>query len=108
MSQLIEGVEIKLGAETYTVPALSIGQVRRLLPKIKAMRSVANPLDIDDEQWRTMLEIILAALQRNYPNVTSEMLEDIVDARNMRQLFPAIMGQSGLEGNASGEKLARS
>ena len=57
----------------------------------------------DLSQVEDLLEICLAALKRNYPQLTLTELVDIVDLVNFAPLIKAVMGQAGLvvttEGN---------
>lgn len=90
------GQDVNLGGTVYTVPPLALGALRRLLPKIQAL-SLGEDLMPDLSQVVDLLEICLAALQRNYPDMTLEELGDIVDLGNFKQLVAVVMGQSGLE-----------
>lgn len=94
MSQLIEGVAIKIGAKEYIVPALNFKQLRLLMPKIKGM--VADGASMSAEQMDDVFTVIQAAISRNYPEINKEFLEENIDMNNVNPVIKAIMGQSGL------------
>lgn len=94
MPEIIDGVKIKMGGKEYEVPALSFGQLRRLMPKIASLSAIGA--DIQPEQMDAITEIVHAALSRNYPDITREAVEDMIDLRNAGAVISAVMGQSGL------------
>jgi hypothetical protein len=96
------GQAVNLGGTTYIVPPLALGALKQLLPKIKAL-TIGEDLLPDLSQVVDLLEICLAALKRNYPELTLEELGDIVDLGNFKTLVAAVMAQSGLEVRAAPE-----
>ena len=102
MEPQFEGTEIKLGGQSYTLPPLSLGQIKRLRPKLDAMRE--SPETAID----TMAEAIHMALSRNYPEMTREQVEDMVDTGNVLPLFRAVVTVSGMELRAPGGEKAGS
>jgi hypothetical protein len=93
-TQLIDGTTVKMGGRDWVVPALSLGQIRRLATKIEGLATISNMLTGD--QVSNVCEIVHAALSRNYPDLTLEQVEDMVDMGNMRQVIQTVMGQAGL------------
>ncbi|QDD62647.1 hypothetical protein EJD96_00060 (plasmid) [Herbaspirillum seropedicae] len=93
-NQLIDGAQVKMGGKEWVIPALSLGQIKRLAPKIESLANMSNMLTSD--QVSNVCEIVHAALKRNYPDVTIEEVEDMVDMGNMRQVIQTVMGQAGL------------
>lgn len=97
------GQEMTLGGTTFVVPPIALGALKTLLPKIQSLQlsdqGVPGIAQVEDA-----LEICLAALKRNYPDLTLEQLGDLVDLGNFNALVRAVMGQSGLvrtpEGNS--------
>ena len=96
---MIEGIDIRIGGKTLTFPSLSLKQVRVLLPKLQT----ATASSFDAENMDTILEVVHAALTRNYPEMTKEELEDGLDMRNMAQAMKAVMAISGLEAKPGGQ-----
>ncbi len=98
---MIEGAKVTMGGKDWIVPSLSFRQVKNLLPKISSIPASAAVLSPD--QMEVVTEIVQAALSRNYPEVSAEDVEDMLDLRNAQSILLAVMGQSGLEASAPGE-----
>lgn len=88
-----EGTEVRLGGRTFVVPALSVGQARKLWPEILEMNQGITVANLPDKQGKWM-DIVHAALSRNYPELRREELEELVDLRNIRKLMLLVMGNS--------------
>ncbi len=104
MTKQIEGMTIKLGGDDYIVPALTIGQVKRLRNDIQNI-NIAEDGQITEGMISAAAKVVHAALSRNYPDVTIEQVEDMIDLRNIRPIIDAVMGISGFKqaGEAMGE-----
>lgn len=90
MSDLIEGVAVKLGGREYIVPALSLGFIRRnwdLLNSIDELTGI--------EAIEAVTVIAHAALSRNYPELKRDAVEEMLDARSIPLLMAAIKEASG-------------
>jgi len=94
MTDLIQGVAVTMGRKEWIIPALSLGQIRRLTGKIEGIAKHGSMLT--EQQVSDVCEIVHAALKRNYPEVTIEDVEEMVDMGNMRNVIKAVMGQAGL------------
>lgn len=94
MKELIEGVDVKMGGSTWIVPALSLGQIKRLKNKINGLHKIGE--ELTDEQIQDIGDIVHSAMSRNYPEVTRSEVEDMVDLANLQQVIKAVMAQSGL------------
>ena len=94
MPEIIDGASIRMGGKDYIVPALSFGQLRRLMPKLKETNSIGAQMT--PEQMENVIEIVFAALSRNYPDLKLEDVENLIDLNNLATIFSAVMGQSGL------------
>ncbi len=99
---MIPGVSIAMGGQDWLVPPLTLGHLKRLWPKIQALR-IGN-LGEKVESFDTIVDIATTALQRNYPDMTPGMMEELLDTGNMDAVLVAIMTGSGLK--TSGEALA--
>jgi hypothetical protein len=97
------GKEIKIEGETYTLPPISLGQLRGgLTEKFK----LHDELVTDGKYWEYMAlrgEIIFSALRRNYPDFSEEKFMNFIDLSNVTPLWLCILGASGL---MPGETLA--
>lgn len=91
-----------LGKE-YVIPALNIGQVRRFQEDgtfSKASGNADSP-----EKMSAQIKVIHTAMKRNYPEITTEEIEEMVDMGNLVKIVAAVFGQSGMV--AVGEAVAR-
>lgn len=85
-----EGTELQLGRTKYVVPPLSLGAVKKVAKRIENFAG----LDVDAQMELTG-EIAHLALKRNYPDITRERVDDLIDLRNMEQVFQAVVQVSG-------------
>lgn len=94
MTDLIDGVVIRMGGRDWTVPPLTFKQLRRLQPQLERLARIgaaATP-----EQIASVSDIVQTALSRNYPDVTVEDVEDMLDLGNAARVIGAILTGSGL------------
>ena len=99
MAEIIDGINIKMAGKEYVVPPLNFKQLRELKPQIESLNGIAGAPD--DVQIGAVIQIVLAALSRNYPDLTQDDIETMIDLSNLKTVIGAIMGVSGLV--ASGE-----
>lgn len=85
------GVEFDFGGDVRVIPALSLGDVIRLGPKLSKIQS--GELDIA-EMAPVVVEIVHAALKRNYPEITTDDVANLVDLRNTKSVINALMAVS--------------
>jgi hypothetical protein len=94
---MFNGVKVQIGAETFTVPPLSLGQLRSgLLEKLKEHDALVAEGKIF-EAMATRGEVILAALRRNYPDFPEEKLFEHLDMGNVSNLWLSVLGGSGFQ-----------
>lgn len=99
-----EGTELKLGRAIFIVPPLGLGAAKRLVGRIADFGKL--PIE---EQMDLAGEMAYLALKRNYPDLTRERVDDLVDLGNMNQVFEAVAKVSGFTaqrvpaGNSPGE-----
>lgn len=91
---MLPGKEIPFGRFKLIMPALSLKQVRQMTPLLSTIASSANGATPDD--LGPMCDVIHAALVRNYPDILRADLDDMVDLNNIRDIWPALNGLSGL------------
>jgi hypothetical protein len=101
-----KGVPVELGDTTYTVPPLGLRALQELLPRIQSAPVNADGLPTD---YELVLDMAIAALHRNYPDLTREEVDDCLDVLNAKALALALFGKGtgfvtaspdGPEGNA--------
>lgn len=93
----VKGVEVELGGTVYVVPPLSLAALEQLEDRVA--RFDGNVFD--REQRAIALDIIHAALRRNYPEMAREALSEMIDLGNMLAMVQAVMGASQIP--ASGQ-----
>lgn len=98
-----DGVVLKIGAEKRVVPALTLKQIKALRAQghLAALAGIQG--EPTDAQMASLLVVCHAALSRNYPDMTTDELEDDIDLNVLQSVVKAVVGQSGLEVVESGE-----
>jgi len=91
---VIPGVMVAMGGQQWTVPPLTLGQLRRLMPKVQQLTDIGSQMG--EVQIGVLVEIVAAALQRNYPDISVETVEDLLDLGNASVVLNAVLTGSGL------------
>ena len=91
---MLPGVTIAMGGQDWLVPPLTLGQLRRLMPKVRQLTEIGASMG--ETQISVLVEIVTAALQRNYPEATAEMVENLLDLGNASAVLNAVLTGSGL------------
>jgi hypothetical protein len=91
---MIPGVKISMGGSEYEVPPLTLGQLKMLMPKVKKLQS--GELD-EIGAFDVMIEVVHAAMSRNYSVLTVEQVAELIDTSNMNDVMEAVMRGSGLK-----------
>lgn len=86
-----EGKKITVGGTDWVVPPMNFKQIKEHKTLLESLGSL-NPSDVKSTKLLEVLPVILAAFQRNYPDMTMEKLEEIVDYGNFKAAFEAAMG----------------
>jgi len=92
---MIPGVTIAMGGRDWLVPPLTLGQLRRLMPKVRQLTEIGASMG--ETQISVLVEIVAAALQRNYPEATADMVENLLDLGNASAVLNAVLTGSGLK-----------
>src|SRR5690348_4057753 len=103
---MIPGVAVAMGDCDWVVPPLTLGQLRRLMPKVRQLTEIGASMG--ETQVAVLVDIVTAALQRNYPELTPERVENLLDLGNAGAVLNAVLTGSGLKpgGTAMGEAVA--
>lgn len=90
------GKEIKIEGESYTLPPISLGQLRNgLTEKFKKHDELVKSGDF--WEFQTLRgEIIFSAFKRNYPDFPEEKFFGFLDVSNISDLWLHILGASGI------------
>src|SRR5260370_39743283 len=103
---MIPGVAVPMGGQDWIEPPLTRGQLRRLMPKVRQLTEIGASMG--EAQTNVLIDIVTAALQRNYPETTPENVENLLDLGNASAVLNAVLTGSGLKpsGAAMGEAAA--
>jgi hypothetical protein len=102
---MIDGQKIRMGGQEWTVPPLTLGQMKRLAPKLALLAQAGAPSAMTAEQIDAIAETVAVALSRNYPEMTSENVLDLLDGGNTVAVYAAVLTGSGLRlGEGRGEE----
>lgn len=94
--QFIEGAKLILSGREFIVPPLNLGRIKKLQDELAMLAMVPqDAARFEPQQLEACITVVHTALTRNYPDLTREEVEDVVDMGNMQTLMLAIMGQSG-------------
>ena len=91
---MIPGVTMTMGGSEWVVPPLTLGQLRRLMPKVRELSEIGAQMG--ENQIAILVEIVAAALHRNYPDATAEAVENLLDLGNAAAVLNAVLTGSGL------------
>jgi hypothetical protein len=100
---MIPGVAVAMGGQDWIVPPLTLGQLRRLMPEVRQLTEIGASMG--EAQINVLIDIVTAALQRNYPETTPDKVENLLDLGNASAVLNAVLTGSGLKpgGAAMGE-----
>ena len=86
------GEVVKLGGREYAIPSLSVKQARTLWPKIKQLQQGVTEDSLPDRMG-IAVEVVHAALSRNYPDIKIDEVEDLLDMNDFRRIVLVVTGQ---------------
>ncbi len=90
---MIDGIKMKIGEHEYIVPALNLKSLNKVQDKINRLFEISQPGVLSAEQTDIMRDIVLEGLQRNYPDLTPEQLDEMLDLSNVSGVMDAILGK---------------
>ena len=99
------GNDHKIGDKTYTIPALSLGQLRNgaLAKMEKHDQLLSEGKTFDAMAIRG--EVVVEAIRRNYPDVDADEVMNALDLRNITPIWMTVLGASGFLEPADGKKV---
>lgn len=101
-----EGTAVMMGGREFVAPPLSFGQIKRLKPVLEGLDAAQKNGGFNLDAIDGMVQVVHMALSRNYPDLTTEEVEEMLDTANVMKVFAAIMGVSGFV--QGGERAAES
>ena len=96
---MIPGAVVTMGGQDWIVPPLTLGQLRRLMPKVRQLTEIGASMG--EAQINVLIDIVTAALQRNYPETTPDKVENLLDLGNASAVLNAVLTGSGLKPNGA-------
>lgn len=93
----IKGLEFDFGGAVLTIPPLSLGDLELLQDRISALQVGS----VDPASVGTIIDSTLAALQRNYPEITRADVAALIDLENMVDVLECVMDVSGTRRKAT-------
>jgi hypothetical protein len=100
----IPGVAMNLGGIDFVLAPLGLRLIRESQAKTKELqKKAAEGIDVDSEYYALNIDSVFESLRRNYPEITRDEVESLIDAGNLPDCVNAIMGASGLKKVTPGE-----
>lgn len=96
------GIWITFGTEAYRVPALGFAAIQDLQDKIANMGAVVGRPS--SEQMGTVLDVVHAAIVRNYPDMTRAEVAEMVDLENFEEVLGAVLNVAGFKPREAGDQ----
>lgn len=93
------GKPITIGGKTFVPAPLPLGALRRAAKDgTLATLNGLNPGEIPSSAALDGIHsLILASWKRNYPDMTADDVDDLVDLRNMPEVIAAMMAATGFD-----------
>jgi hypothetical protein len=92
-SDLIAGAKVILGGKEWIVPPLTIAQVQERWADIEKISGANDVLwKFTPEKVTAFLDVVLAAMSRNYPDLTRDNLAEMLDLGNALIVLRAVLG----------------
>src|SRR5438105_11136374 len=92
---MVPGVAVAMGGQDWIVPPLTLGQLRRLMPKVRQLTEIG--VSMGEAQINVLIDIVAPALQRNYPQMTPDRVGSLLDLGNASAVLNAVLPGSGLK-----------
>jgi hypothetical protein len=89
----IPGVAMNLGGHNLIIAPLNVNQLQHFQEQFENPPKTKNIA----EEFEASLPLIVAAMQRNYPDLTPEDARGLIDIGNFREVVEAITSSSGLK-----------
>jgi poly-beta-hydroxyalkanoate depolymerase len=99
----IDGPKFNLCGVEVVVPPLKVKHIVKFTGLMQQLSKFTQDTPAD-EALVAALPIITAALQRNYPSLTSDDVTELLDLSTFAEVTLAVMGQSGYRKPKPGEK----
>lgn len=89
---------VLIGDEEYRIPPLAFAGIADLMDDVEALRNMGpRP---SPEQMVTVAKIVHAGIRRNYPSMTLDDVNDMLDFSNYDAILSAVLNISGFQKTA--------
>lgn len=104
---MIDGPKINLGGVERILAPLNFKALRKVGPRMGLLAGLKTGMGVPEEAQDLLVEMVLASLRRNYPEITQEEVEEHLDLRNVEPVVLALLNATGLvKGTAPGEAVS--
>ncbi len=87
------GEWVQVGDEVYRIPPLAFRHVQELQEEVTGLAVMGTRPTAD--QMKTVTKIVHSAMQRNYPELTVDQVDDMLDLGNYQQVLGAVLAIGG-------------
>lgn len=95
------GEWVVIGDEAYRIPPLGFRAVQELADDVADLANIgARPTPA---QMGTVARIVQAAMARNYPDITTEQVDDMLDLGNYQAVLGAVLHIGGFREGRGGQ-----
>ena len=96
VAKLTPGATVVLGGHAYVLPPIPFAGLKRYAKQLAEYDG--RVLDNDDSiaLAEVQISLVLAALQRNYPEASQEWLENVIGIEQVQELYAVAMNASGI------------
>ncbi len=98
---MLAGTKLIIGERELIVPPLTLKHLRTLGPRLKDLGEIKADALPTDEQFDLIGEVVHMALSRNYPDMTRDEVDGLLDIGNMFYMVNAVLAASGFERGAA-------
>ena len=84
---MIDGATITMGGRDWIVPPLNLKAIKKLGPAIEEIQKSTSQFDM----LPVIGQLVLAALSRNYPDLSADEVDDMLDLSNSQTVMMAIL-----------------
>ncbi len=94
---MISGTLVKIGGQDYVVPPYNFGRIKRIAPHLQQLSAYLQQPSatsiMNDAYLDAVLQLLLIALERNYPDITADFLQENLDWAEVPAFMEVIVNQ---------------
>lgn len=98
---MIEGIEVKLGEQTFVAAPLNFKALKKFGPLIDEY-GAGRKTKMSD--LPLLQEVVAASLRRNHPDLSDDYLSEWLDTKNVGEVLMLVMRASGVGALPAGER----